>query len=459
MQILLKPFMAWDIDSNKSPSLMFLALRWKLLLSYLGVMVAILGIFTVATYHFVTDNLYRKLDRQLANLAHAASQNFIAIDPEQTVLNRQILRTIDDDGDLDIPWQDLQEDSQSIEWFDSKGRTLGRAGKNLSKNYSFENFSSSLEIVQDSNFRSLTIPVYTSKNPETSQIVGYIRVRESTEELSEEIDRLLWSLQCAGGISIVLSAAGGWWLTRQSVKPIEQSFQQLKQFTADASHELRSPLTAIKTSVEVMQSHPERIHPADAKKIEAMASAAKQMTRLVEDLLWLARSDGTILNQPIESRVISLDELLEDLVEFGLPQAEFKNLDLQSHISQEIWVKGDASLLQRLFSNLLNNARQYTPSGGKIIVELVAISGWAIVRIQDTGIGLTPEQIQLVFQRFWRADKARTRRSGGLGLGLSIAQTIARQHNGEITVNSQVSRGSCFQVRLPEVRSRSSNSV
>lgn len=445
--------MDWDIDSNKSSSSMFLALRWKLLLSYLGVMVSILGIFTLATYHFVTENFYRKLDRQLVNLAQAATHNLLAIDPDNPTLNSQIIRTIDDDGDLDIPWQDLREESQSIEWFDSKGRLLGRAGKRLPKSSSLKNVSSIFKIIQESHVRSLTIPVYQSKNKNNKRLIGYTKVSDSTEYLSEEIDGLVWSLQWSGGIAIVLSAVGGWWLTRQSVKPIEQSFQQLKQFTADASHELRSPLTAIKTSVEVMQSHSDRIHPADVKKIEAMASATKQMTRLVEDLLWLARSDGTIVKPAINSIVLSLDELLEDLVDMEVPQARKKGINLRSNISQEVWIKGDAFLLQRLFSNLLNNALEYTPSGGEIRVELVTIGGMAIVRIQDTGIGLTPEQTQLVFQRFWRADKARSRRSGGLGLGLSIAQTIARQHNGEITVNSQLERGSCFQVRLPEVRS------
>lgn len=445
--------MDWDIDSNKFSSSMFLALRWRLLLSYLGVMVSILGIFTLATYHFVTENLYRKLDRQLVNLAQAATHNLLAIDPDHPTLNSQIIRTIDDDGDLDIPWQDLREESQSIEWFDSQGFLLGRAGKRLPKSSRLKNVSSLFKSIQENHVRSLTIPVYQSKNRKNKQLIGYTRVSDSTENLSEEIDQLVWSLQWSGGIAIVLSAVGGWWLTRQSVKPIEQSFQQLKQFTADASHELRSPLTAIKTSVEVIQSHPDRIHPADGKKIEAIASAAKQMTRLVEDLLWLARSDGTRVNPPVNSIVLSLDELLEDLVEIRVTQAQNKGIDLRSKISQEVWIKGDAFLLQRLFSNLLNNALEYTLSGGKIMVELVTIKGMAIVRIQDTGIGLTPEQAQLVFQRFWRADKARSRRSGGLGLGLSIAQTIARQHNGEITVNSQLDRGSCFQVRLPEVRS------
>lgn len=455
MLTLLKRFMDWDIDSNKPSSPMFIALRWKLLPSYLGVMVAILGTFMVTTYHFIANNLYRKFDCQLATLAQAATHNLQAIETDKTVLNRQIIRTIDDDGDLDIPWQDLREDSQSIEWFDARGREIGRAGDRLSNTTSLPNFSRSFKIVQDKDIRSLIIPVYNSQNKTDRHLIGYIRASESTANLSEEIARLVWGLQWGGGIAIVLSTAGGWWLTQQSLQPIEQSFQQLKQFTADASHELRSPLTAIKTSVDVMQSHPERIHPADVKKVEAVASATQQMTRLVEDLLWLARCDGTVVNPPVNSIVLALDELLEDLVEFDLPQARVKGIDLRSQIFQEVWVKGDALLLQRLFSNLLNNALEYTPSGGQIIVELFTFGGWAIVRIHDTGIGLTPEQIQFVFHRFWRADKARIRRSGGLGLGLSIAQTIARQHGGEITVRSQVSRGSCFQIRLPEVRSQS----
>ncbi|MEH1954269.1 sensor histidine kinase [Nostoc sp.] len=311
-------------------------------------------------------------------------------------------------------------------------------------------FTANFDISQHHKIRSITIPVYLhSSSGRKKKLQGYVRVSESTEELEEELNRVLWGFELGGLIVIILSGLGGWWLTRQSLQPIEQSIEQLKQFTTDASHELRSPLTIIKTSVEVIMNYPERIHPANLNKLEAISSASNQMTRLVEDLLLLARTDAVTSPKMIAWINIPLDELLEDLVEFLEPQAVSKEITFKSEISTEVLIKGEAIQLKRLFSNLLQNALHYTPKGGTVIVSLVKLERFVAINVQDTGIGVAPEHIPLIFNRFWRADQARNQREGGLGLGLAIALAIARTHGGDITVTSEIGVGSCFQVRLP----------
>jgi len=244
---------------------------------------------------------------------------------------------------------------------------------------------------------------------------------------------------------------GGLWLTQKAVEPIEQSFQQLKQFTADASHELRSPLMAITASVDVMRNHPERIHPKDAKKLAAIASATDQMSHLSEDLLFLARNDSKVSTPSRDKSIISLNQILQNLLELLEPFAQDKEVTLQSQWLATVSVVGDESQLIRLFCNLLENAIQYTPTQGKVDLILAKTNRFAIVSVKDTGIGIEREQLPFVFDRFWRADKARSRREGGTGLGLAIAAAIAQRHGGKITVTSEIGVGSCFQVRLPAV--------
>lgn len=427
---------------------MFQALGRRLLFSYLGVMVTIWGTSTTVVYNFLSYNLYQKLDTEIINLANAASHNLIAAPVDKKAINTKIPRILDndDDGDLDIPWQDLRENHQGVEWFDANGRLLAKAGNTISR----MSFTANFNITQHNKIRSITIPVYLhSLSVGKKKLEGYVRVSESTEELEEELDRLLWGFELGGLIVIILSGLGGWWLTRQSLQPIEQSFQQLKQFTADASHELRSPLTIVKTSVEVIMNYPDRIHPANVNKLEAISSASNQMTQLVEDLLLLARTDAVTNSQIIAWITIPLDELLEDLVDFLEPQAVSEEITLKSEISTEVFIKGEAIQLKRLFFNLLQNALHYTPKGGTVIVSLAKLERLIVINVQDTGIGVSPEHIPLIFNRFWRADQARSQREGGVGLGLAIADAIARTHGGDIIVTSEVGVGSCFQVRLP----------
>ncbi|MBC1239774.1 cell wall metabolism sensor histidine kinase WalK [Nostoc sp. 2RC] len=427
---------------------MFQTLGRRLLLSYLGVMIAIWGTAITVVYHFLAYNLYQKLDNEIINLANAAAHNLIESKVKQKTFITKLPPVLDndDDGDLDIPWQDLRASNQEVEWFNVDGKLLAKAGNTFAQ----MPFSANFHVSQSAKVRSIIIPVYLhSLSEKDKKLQGYVRVSESTAELEAELKRVLWGFELGGLIVIILSGLGGWWLTRQSLQPIEQSFQQLKQFTADASHELRNPLTIVKTSVDVMMNYPERIHPANINKLVAISSATNQMTQLVEDLLLLARTDAVTNIQRIDWRAIPLDELLEDLVELLEPQAISQEITLKSEISTEVLVKGEVIQLKRLFSNLLQNALQYTPKGGTVIVSLVKLERLIAINVQDTGIGIAAEQIPLIFHRFWRADLARSQREGGTGLGLAIAQAIAKTHGGGIIVTSEVGVGSCFQVRLP----------
>lgn len=429
---------------KKAISPQFRLLRWRLLWSYLIIMVAIRLISNSAMYQFFSRSLYQQMDNRLLNLAEAAAHSLMNIKRDSTAVNQTDYYQPDDDQDLDIPWQNLRKPEQSVEWFGADRQLLASSGTlalSLPPQVGFQT-------IRPEKIRTLTIPAY-SYSQQQRKLEGYVRVSESTEALENILIQLRWGAVIGGVIAFGLIGVGGMWLTGQSLKPIEQSFQQLKQFTADASHELRSPLAAIKTSVEVMQTHRQRLTSEDAQMLEAIASATNQMTRLVEDLLLLARTEGTSVKLTQHWLLIPLEELLEDVVEFLEPKAEAKQITLQSDLTTRVSVRGDDSQLIRLFSNLVENALRYTSAGGKVTITLRQVDELAVVSVHDTGIGIDPEHLLLIFNRLWRADKARAYCQGGSGLGLAIARAIAQRHGGEITVSSELGVGSCFTVHLP----------
>ncbi|WP_036833405.1 MULTISPECIES: sensor histidine kinase [Planktothrix] len=439
--------MVWDIGSKrKEINPQFRYLSWRLLLSYLGVMMAISGISMITVYEFFSLSLYQQLDRQLLILADAATHSLSEVKEHKEAFETDDFRGLDDDGDLDIPWQNIQQASQGIEWFDQNRQLIAKTGKVFPPiDLSHYHWT---YIVDGKKIRTLTLQI-NKESELQKQIIGYVRVSESTKPVERVLIKLRLGMMLGGILVSGLTAFGGMWLTKQSLKPIEQSFEKLKQFTADASHELRNPLAGIRTCVEVMQSHPERIHPADIDKLKAIASGVNQMTSLVEDLLLLARTDQDSIPITTNLVIIPMNELLEDLVEFLLYQAEEKGVQLILDMNNEIKIKGEGNQLWRLFLNLIENAIYYTDTGGKVTVYLEQQEKWVWVRIEDTGIGISSEQLPFVFDRLWRADQARNRRKGGSGLGLAIAQTLAQNHQAEITATSQLGKGSCFSVRFP----------
>ncbi|HEY9646693.1 MAG TPA: HAMP domain-containing sensor histidine kinase [Chroococcidiopsis sp.] len=437
------------------------ALRWRLLASSLGVIGVTLTGFGLVVYQVVAQGLDRKSDRQLTTLADAAAHSLPQVAANPSLAIERTPRRLDNDGDLDIPWQDLQQDQQSVEWFNAQGQLLARAGHYFTAAplslESGETFPVSAESVEtedgkEEDIHTLTIPVYAGDTADDDNLQGYVRVTESNKVIEEELERLRSGLLWGSLLALIWSGVGGWWLTRQSLQPIDRSIRQLKQFTADASHELRNPLTAIKASVEVMQSHRDRFQAADLAKLGAIASATNQMSQLVDDLLWLARSDRTTMPSS-PSLSIPIADLLEEVVDQYLSQAEQKQIDLKLDLKitelEDVSVWGEPFQLKRLLGNLLTNAIHYTPPGGSVTLSATVPDDVVQICVADTGIGIAAEHLPFVFDRFWRADQARARREGGSGLGLAIAQAIAHQHHGQITVRSELGQGSCFQVELP----------
>lgn len=425
------------------PNTQFKILRWQLLGSYLCVMIGILVISEVLVYHFFAASLYKQLDRRLLNLANAAAHSLTILKRDRTLTNHPKYR-FDKDGDLDIPWQNLRQNTQSIEWFNQHQQLLAQSGAAVPNFPIKEGFYT---WGQDKKRRTLTITAYSYVNNQKI-LEGFIRSSESCQEIETILQQLLWGFYGGGLVALGLIGIGGMGLTRQALKPIEESYQQLTQFTADASHELRSPLAVIKTSLEVIKSHPERIHPADYDKIEAILSATNQMNRLVEDLLWLARIDAQLNILLKEKVLIPLDELLEDIIDFIEFKAEKKDIILKFYPKNSVVIQGEPSQLGRLFTNLLDNAIKYTPQGGYINVSLTENEQWAVIKIEDTGIGLKNEDLTRIFNRFWRAETARNYQEG-TGLGLAIALAIIKAHQGEIKVTSSLDIGTCFTIYLP----------
>jgi signal transduction histidine kinase len=440
--ILLKRFMASVIDSNnRSPE--FSALSRKLLGGYVGAMVLVLMLSATAVYHFFAHSLTQATDQQLAIIADAARHNLPAIRDDRTVVDQKLHIAIDDDGDLDLPWQDLQTTRQSVEWFDQTGRLIGHAGADLPAVPL--RLMTTAQVVEQGDYRRLTQPI---GSPKTPAIQGYVRVSMGTQASAKMLQQLTWGMILGGGVAVVMMAGTGAWLTRRSLLPIAANMARLNQFTADASHELRSPVTAIQTAVEVMQNHPERVHPRDQRKLEIIVSATQQMSALIDNLLFLARTtDESHLIDRHE--VLALHQILGDTVELIQFRATAARIRLDVPPIAPTWVQGNAIHLRRVFWNLLDNALKYTPPDGVVSLALIVQPQSVVVVVQDTGRGIALEHQARIFERFWRAAPSRSRKAGGTGLGLSIVQAIVVAHQGQIRVSSQLGVGSRFEVELP----------
>ncbi|QLE45541.1 sensor histidine kinase (plasmid) [Nostoc sp. C052] len=408
---------------------MFEKIRRRLLLSYLIVLSLILGGFAIAVRIFFTHSLYKQQIQKLATLAQVGAAN--------AEFDKGKIRI-----ENDLPLDKLFKNHQELSWFDTKGNLIEKQGQDILSLPALKE-GEQISTVGKNRIQSVTLQIISSDDKE---LIGYVRASQSLEEFDETLNKL--DLGLGGGIvvALIISGAGGVWLTHQAMQPIEESFERLKQFTADASHELRNPLMVIKSNAGVALKYPEGMRETDAEKFQAISSATNQMTRLTEDLLFLARHDN-IPNHIKET--VNLSSILNNLVQLYQPQAIAKQIHLKNQLTEKLDLLGDPHQITRLFSNLIQNAIHYTPPKGTIEIIANRSVSYLIVNVQDTGVGIAPGDLENIFERFWRVDKSRSYNSGGSGLGLAIAQAIAKNYGGLITATSQLGIGSCFTVRLP----------
>ena len=403
-------------------------IKYRFLFSYLLVVGSVLGVFTLAVRIFVTQSLEQEITEKLIDLAEGAAAS--------SEYNNGKIKI-----DSEFPIQDIINRDQGLQWFNRKGNFLQQQGENLPNLPLYPHVKKQIQSGK-SPIVIITLPIIGS---EDGKLIGYVRASQSLKNLNKTLNKLDWGL--GGGIcfALLISGFGGVWLTRQSMQPIEESLQKLQQFTADASHELRGPLMAIKSNASVAIKYPESIRETDLEKFQAILSATTQMSSLTEDLLLLARTD-IIPNQ--DPSFVNLGEILDNLYKLYKPQSEAKQIQIKLQLDQDLYVLGDCEQLKRLFTNLLENAINYTSIQGIIEITNRRLGSHLYVSVKDTGVGIALDNLEKVFDRFWRADESRTYNCGGSGLGLAIAQAIAKKHGGLITVKSELGIGSCFTVRL-----------
>jgi OmpR-family two-component system manganese-sensing sensor histidine kinase len=337
-------------------------------------------------------------------------------------------------------------------------------GNNLPLSLSSQTRAETVSFSGDRQLRQVT-----KRIEQGERVLGYLRVSHPWFEVTKPIRQLVWDLSLGLTILVSSAAAIGWFLSGLAMEPIAESYQSLKQFTADASHELRNPIAVIQTNVQQALEYPDADPQQQRQQLQVIERLTQRLGKLVDDLLFLARSDSGTLGRSWQT--IPLDALLIEVIEEQKLTAEQRGIFLSLRIEnngiansveeEDFTLEGDWDQLARLFTNLITNALDHSQPQGEgeslvaLTLERLAPENSPLrprqhtlqITVADNGIGIAPEQLPHLFDRFFRADPSRSPNQG-VGLGLAIVAAIVHHHQGKISVSSS-EQGSQFRVQLP----------
>jgi len=457
--------------------MMTLPIRLRLTAWYFAVLAVVLSAFGVSAYLEMRHSIHKTVDEELVIRAEGVHQ----------LIDRDIQRGRKDDlPDGLQEHTELRAGGALMQVSDEQGNWLYRSS--VMSDYGVPIPATLRKRPID--FMGGTVPLRVwSEKVQAGGQSYLIQVAFEMDDFYEALDHFALLLFISIPSLLLCAAAGGYWISTRALAPVDQitqtartisaqnlssrlvvpntrdelqrlsetlngmlgrleaAFKKITQFTADASHELRTPVAVMRTRAELSLR---KARSADEYRdvIAEVLTELEKTSGLIEQLMFLARADSGA--ETLHFSHTNVAEVLREACHQGSALAEAKQIAFQEKISGDsLWIQGDASSLRRLFLILIDNAVKYTPASGQVEVSLQRNDGYAVAEVRDTGIGIAETDLPNVFERFYRADKARSRESGGVGLGLSIGRWIAEVHAGTIEVHSAPGRGSTFQIRLP----------
>lgn len=442
---------------------LFQKTRLQLACWYAGVMGVILGLCGWGMYEAISHAHWMTLDRELESVAGTLHDSLEPVLQEPGQLEPEVARLLPDLCTKNEQcWTRqfnpsrhaigaLHQGYYYVRLLDLPGNLIAVAGVSsdglpgIESAETWQTFSDS----QGTRFHQIAVVLHT----EDGRDWGSLQVGRSLQEFDDYLMAVKVIMLIGFPIALLGVGTASWGLAGVAMQPIYQSYHQIQQFTADAAHELRTPLAAIRATVEsnlrVKNSNLEDI-------LDTLKTVDRQnlrLSQLVNDLLLLSRMDQKEL--PLKPSPCCLNDVISDVEEeiAVLAITSQVKLTTEVRVPQAVRVKGTEEELYRLLFNLVSNGIQYTPAGGEVSLILDASDRHAIIQVKDTGIGIHPQDLNRIFDRFYRVNSDRARHTGGSGLGLAIAQAIAKTHHGNIQVQSELGQGSLFTVRLPILES------